>query len=426
MKSVCFYFQVHQPFRLRPYRVQDIGQNDQYFDEQKNEEIFRKVATKCYLPTGKLLLKLFQDHPELRLSFSLSGVFMDQCELYGRDVLEVFQDLVKTQQVEILAETHYHSLAALYSKKEFADQVLKHQKMVKKYFGRTPVIFRNTELIYNNEIAEFVRLMGFKGILAEGADHILGWRSPNYMYAARSCQLPREIQAIARKQNIWKQSGVKKKFQTTLPLFLKNYKLSDDIAFRFSNREWEEHPLSVEKFAHWIEQAPGDTINLFMDYETFGEHQWEDTGIFQFLEHLPHELKKRGIAFQTPSETIERLSPVAEIDMHHAVSWADSERDLSAWLGNDIQQAALETVYSFEGIMNTIRKKIPANSEQKIFDTWRRLQTSDQFYYMCTKYWADGDVHKYFSPFDSPYDAYIAFMNIVSDFENRLRRIGGA
>ena len=448
MKTICFYFQVHQPFRLRHYKVQDIGEHNNYFDDEKNKEVFRKVAEKSYLPTNKLMLKLCQKHPEFRFSFSVSGILLDQCELWGQDVLDSFKKLIKTGQVEILAETACHSLAAIYSKKEFAEQILKHRKMIETHFGVSPTVFRNTELIYSNEIAEFIRLMGFNGIIAEGADHILDWRSPNHLYQALNCKLPREIEGLARKNNIniQKKSPKSRKrshcppaclpgpkrnrrlIKRKLPLLLKNYKLSDDIAFRFSNKGWPEHPLSAEKFAAWVDAAEGETVNLFMDYETFGEHQWEDTGIFQFLEYLPEKLKERGIGFRTPSETIEDLKPIAEIDMHSPVSWADLERDLSAWLGNDIQAAALETIYSLEDQITNL-KNIYRNIDPKdlkepkdLVETWQRLQTSDLFYYMCTKYWSDGDVHKYFSPYDSPYDAYIYYMNVLSDFERRLNQ----
>jgi len=432
MKSICFYFQVHQPFRIRPYQVQHIGEHAEYFDDEKNREIFRKVAEKCYLPSNALLLELCKRHPEFRASFSLSGVFLDQCELWGQDVLDSFKKLVDTGQIEILSETAYHSLAGMYSKKEFSEQIHKHREMVKEHFGVEPKVFRNTELIYTNEIAEYIRLMGFEGIIAEGADHILGWRTPNHLYQALNCKLPKEIQALARKYNInqtrTKPTGRRTKSvakrnrrltQRQIPLLLKNYKLSDDIAFRFSNQGWKEHPLSTEKFASWVDEAPGETINLFMDYETFGEHQWEDTGIFAFLEHLPNALRDRNIGFKNPSEIIDEFTPVAEIDMHHPVSWADMERDLSAWSGNDIQQAALQAIYDLEAKLEDIKKQQPENFDQ-LLDTWRKLQTSDQFYYMCTKHWADGDVHKYFSPYDSPYDAYIYFMNALSDFEGRL------
>ncbi|MDP2691831.1 MAG: glycoside hydrolase family 57 protein [Candidatus Gracilibacteria bacterium] len=425
MKSLCFYFQVHQPFRLDHYKVQQIGEHHEYFDDLKNKEIFRKVAEKCYLPTNALLLKLCKQYPEFRASFSLSGVFLDHCELWGMDVLDSFKALAKTDQIEFLSETAYHSLAGIYSKKEFADQITKHREMIKTHFGIEPTIFRNTELIYSNEIAEFIRQMGFKGILAEGADHILDWRSPNHLYQSLRCELQKEIKSIAKKHNINQQKKVGKRTrrltQRELPLLLKNYKLSDDIAFRFSNKGWTEHPLSSEKFGAWIDAAEGETINLFMDYETFGEHQWEDTGIFQFLENLPKALKERNIGFRTPSEVIAELKPIAEIDMHLPVSWADMERDLSAWNGNNIQKAALETIYALEPKIDQLKKLSTLDSRLlSTLDTWRKLQISDQFYYMSTKHWTDGDVHKYFSPFDSPYDAYIYFMNALTDFEQQI------
>lgn len=427
--NICLYFQVHQPYRLRHYKVQDIGEHSNYFDDEKNQAVFRKVAGKCYLPTNALLLHLCKTYPEFRLSFSFSGSFLKQCQQWGQDVLESFQKLAQTGQMEILAETANHSLASMYSKKEFAEQIHEHQKIIETLFGVQPKIFRNTELIYNNEIAEFIRNMGFQGIVAEGADHILGWRSPNYLYKALHCELPKEMKSLAKKYRIKNSPHVPQdpyvphvlRVKRTLPLLLKNYKLSDDIAFRFSNRDWKEFPLTSEKFASWIDAAPGQSINLFMDYETFGEHQWEDTGIFQFLEHLPRVLRERKIGFRTPSETIAALKPISEIDMHSPVSWADLERDLSAWNGNEIQRSALAAVYALEPLIKNFKKK---NSEPSTLnhelELWRKLQTSDHFYYMCTKYWSDGDVHKYFSPYDSPYDAYIYYMNAVSDLEQRI------
>jgi alpha-amylase len=413
--SVCFYFQVHQPYRLRHYHFLEIGGHNSYFDETKNKEIFRKVAEKCYLPANNLMLELLNKHPEFKISYSLSGVFLNQCMEYGSDVLKSFQELAKTKQVEFLAETYYHSLSFLYSKLEFAEQIDKHRQTIKKLFKVNPVVFRNTELIYNNELANFIQAMNFKGILAEGADHILDWRSPNYLYQIKQCALPAKLQKIARKFQINQTKTTSK-----LKLLLKNYKLSDDIAFRFSNRSWTEHPLTSEKFAAWIANTPGETFNLFMDYETFGEHQWADTGIFDFMYHLPEQLKNRNIGFKTPSETIKTLKPVGEIDIHCPVSWADLERDVSAWIGNEIQEAALREIYELEKIMRTKKGNFSKKIAEEQIDTWRKLQTSDQFYYMCTKHWADGDVHKYFSPYDSPYDAYITFMNVLSDFKISL------
>ncbi|MCK5282349.1 MAG: glycoside hydrolase family 57 protein, partial [Nanoarchaeota archaeon] len=268
MVSVCFYFQVHQPYRLRNYSVFDIGKNSDYFSHAKNKEVLQKVAKKCYLPTNKLMLKMLRDNPEFKISYSFSGVVLDQFQEYCPGALSSFQDLVDTGRVELLAETYYHSLSFIYSKKEFREQVGLHNKKIKSLFGYSPSIFRNTELIYNNELAKFAEDMGYKGILAEGADHILGWRSPNFLYKPVTCD--------------------------NIKLLLKNYKLSDDIAFRFSNKGWNEYPLNVRKYAQWVNavNGNGNVVNLFMDYETFGEHQWADTGIFRFLENLPGELLK--------------------------------------------------------------------------------------------------------------------------------------
>ncbi len=395
MSSVCFYFQVHQPFRVRRSNVFDIGSGD-YFNEAgendlNNKRIMKKVANKCYLPTNYLLLDLLKSHPEFRISFSFSGLALEQFALYMPEVLQSFIEMVETGRVEVLSETYYHSLAFLYSREEFQRQVDLHTRAVGELFGVTPQVFRNTELIYNNELAGAVAEMGYRGVLAEGADHILGWRSPNFLYHALG--------------------------NPSLPLLLKNYKLSDDIAFRFGERSWEEYPLTAEKFANWVSghNGAGEMINLFMDYETFGEHQWEDTGIFDFMRALPGQiLSHPDNDFVTPSEAIERYSPVGEIDAHNYVTWADVERDLSAWRSNDMQNDALRAIYEIE-------EEVLATEDPEIIDTWRKLQTSDHFYYMCTKWFNDGDVHTYFSPYESPYEAFIAFMNVLNDFKMRLK-----
>lgn len=390
MVSICFYFQVHQPYRLRKYSVFDIGSSSDYFFHDKNKEIVHKVAKKCYLPTNKLLLRMLKNHPEFKISYSFSGVVLDQFAEYCPDVLRSFQDLSDTGQVEVLAETYYHSLAFLYSKKEFKEQIRLHNKKISSLFNCQPTIFRNTELVYNNELAKLIEDMGYKGILAEGADHILGWRSPNFLYMPVTC--------------------------SRIKLLLKNYKLSDDIAFRFSNKGWKEHPLTVEKYARWINanNGNGNIVNLFMDYETFGEHQWADTGIFRFMEALPGELLKHpDNNFLTPCEAIKKYDAVAELDVHNLISWADIERDLSAWTGNNMQKAALEKIYG-------IGDKVLSTNNPKLIEDWRKLQISDHFYYMCTKWFADGDVHKYFNPYDSPYDSFIVFMNIINDMQKRL------
>jgi len=333
---------------------------------------------------------MHKNHPRFKISYSFSGTVLEQLEKYSPETLNLFQQLADTKQVELLNETYYHSLAFIYSKTEFKQQVKLHKKKIKSLFNITPKIFRNTELIYNNELANYIESMGYKGILAEGADHILQWRSPNFLY--------------------------KPKTTKNIKLLLKNYKLSDDIAFRFSNKGWKEWPLTVPKFGKWINavNGNGNCVNLFMDYETFGEHQWKDTGIFKFLDALPAELLKHpDNNFKTPSELVKEYDPVAELDIHNLISWADVERDLSAWLGNHMQKSAIEYIYQLE-------KGIKKSKNKELIEDWRKLQTSDHFYYMCTKWFNDGDVHKYFNPYDSPYDSFIAFMNIINDLKLRL------
>ena len=391
MASVCFYFQVHQPFRLRRYSVFDSDPN--YFDDYKNAEICRKVSSRCYLPANRLMLELIKLYGKaFSVSYSITGVAIDQFQKWSPEVIDSFRALVDTGQVEILAETYYHSLAFLYSRDEFRQQVEAHTEKIVETFGVRPRVFRNTELIYNNDLAHFIQGMGFTGILAEGADHILGYRSPNFLYR------PVGTDRIA--------------------LCLKNYRLSDDIAFRFSDRNWAEWPLKADKFATWVDAVNGNgfLVNLFMDYETFGEHQWADSGIFDFMYHLPeHVLVHPDNNFMTLSRAIQTYAPVAELDIPHMISWADMERDLSAWLGNAMQSNALHELYRLE-------EPVKATNDPQLLHDWRRLQTSDHFYYMCTKWFADGDVHKYFNPYESPYDSYINFMNALDNVRTRLQR----
>ncbi len=391
MPSVCLYFQVHQPHRLRRYSVFDTDRA--YFDDAKNAEILRRVAHRCYLPANKLLLEMLRGHEgRFRVAFSLSGMLIEQSQRHMPEVLESFRELNSTGCVEFLNETYHHSLSFLYSREEFRAQVELHRAKIKELFGQDARVFRNTELIYNNDLGHFVSHMGYEGCLAEGADAVLGSRSPNHVY--RPPHAPK------------------------LKLLLKNYRLSDDIAFRFSNRMWEQWPLNADKFAGWVNQinGHGQVCNLFMDYETFGEHQWADTGIFDFLKHLPTAILKSSNQneFLTPSQVIDKYQPAGEIDAPHMVSWADSERDLSAWLGNAMQSNALHELYKIEGALKE-------KADPELLEDWRRLTTSDHFYYMCTKYWADGDVHKYFSPYESPYDSYINFMNVLDNVTTRLR-----
>lgn len=420
-KSVCFYFQVHQPYRVSNYSVFDIGNREKdYFKgplEFGNKEIFEKVAHKCYLPATQVLLELLDKHPEFKISFSLSGIFLEQCLEFGHigeKVLDMFKKLVKTGRVEILAETYYHSLSYFFSKKEFAEQLHMHRNLIRKLFRKKTNIFRHTELIYNNEIANFVRNMGFEGILAEGWDPILSGRSPNHVYSPKIGPLHKEDEKLALKY------AIRERKPRNIKLLLKNYRLSDDIAFRFSQKSWKGWPLTANKFASCVDAAEGETVNLFMDFETLGEHQWEDTGIFDFLRHLPQELINRNIHFKTPTETARAYNSHGEVDMHQPVSWADTERDLSAWFGNELQEAATKSLFDMEPSLRKLETYVDAHKYQELLNTWRKLQTSDHFYYMCTKYWNDGDVHKYFSPFESPYDAYINYMNILSDFRSKL------
>ena len=391
MKTICFYFQVHQPYRLRRYRFFDIAENHDYFDDYSNKSIIRKVAEKCYLPTNKLLLDLInENNGNFRISYSISGTAIDQFERYAPDVLESFKRLSETGCVEFLSETYSHSLSSLHSLPEFTRQIELHRKKIQQHFNQTPTVFRNTELIYSDNIGNDIANMGFKGMLSEGAKHILGWKSPNFVYN----------NAINPK----------------LKLLLKNFTLSDDIAFRFSNQAWEEWPLTTEKFVHWLNSIDkGDEIiNLFMDYETFGEHQWKETGIFEFMRNLPKRVfSDSNFEFLTPSQAIEKHQPVAKMHVQYPISWADEERDLTAWLGNNLQDEAFNKLYSLLDKMNFV-------IDQDLLRDWKYLQTSDHFYYMCTKWFSDGDVHKYFNPYDSPYDAFINYMNVLSDFIMRV------
>jgi alpha-amylase len=395
MTSLCFYFQIHQPYRVKRYRVFDIGHDPEYFngsdmDDLNNARVLRKVADKSYVPTLTLMLSLLERHPQLRFSFSISGVALEQLVAYAPEAIELLNRLVATGRVELLGETYYHSLAFFRSRPEFERQVTLHQRAIEHLFGVTPRVFRNTELSYNNDLAAWAEHAGYSGVVAEGWDPVLGWRSPNFVYQ------PKGASRIA--------------------LLLKNYKLSDDIAFRFSSRDWEEWPLTADKFAAWTAALRGnaETVNLFMDFETFGEHQWESTGIFRFLEDLPEKvLAYPDMDFKTPSEVIAHYPVRDEIDMPDIVTWADTERDLTAWLGNDLQRNAYDAIHRLED-------PVLATGDTHLIERWRKLQTSDHFYYMCTKWFADGDVHAYFSPYDSPYDAYIAYMNALQDLKLRL------
>jgi len=408
--SICLYFQVHQPYRLRDLRYSDIGQPDmQYFDEEKNRNIFQKVAEKCYLPTNALMQELVERYPHFSIAYSLSGVFLEQCEEYGPEVLESFQKLARTGKVEFLAETYYHSLSSLKSIEEFAQQVTAHVRRIHELFGQQPRIFRNTELIYSNELAHIARLMGFHGILAEGADHLLKNLNPNDPFVPPAFTLPLSVRNKIRKERPYPKAA------RSIDVLLKNYRLSDDVAFRFSDKKWIGYPLHADTFTDWLMQSGGRSVNLFMDYETFGEHQWADTGIFNFLRALPELWQERGIRAVTPSHAIREARGWKKqtYDAHTHVSWADTERDLSAWQENLIQKSALDELFKLEGAVRTA-------NDPELMRRWRMLQTSDHFYYMCTKYWSDGDVHKYFSPYDSPYEAFRRFSHALCDLRQRI------
>ena len=391
MRSICFYFQVHQPMRLRTYRFFDIGRYHNYYDDHQNKFILRRVADKCYIPMNSLLLEHIKEYGSaFKVSFSISGVALDQFEMYAPDVVESFRRLAETGSVEFLSETHSHSLSSLKSKDEFREQVEIHRKKVRDLLGVDTRTFRNTELIYSDGIGEMVADMGFELMLTEGAKHILGWKSPNFLY--HNAINPR------------------------LKLLLKNFQLSDDIAFRFSEQRWKEWPLTTEKYVDWLNaiDPKQQVVNLFMDYETFGEHQWRETGIFDFMRALPGKvMSQSNFTFNTPSEVVEALQPVSAIHVPHPISWADEERDLTAWLGNDLQDDAFDSLYELEG-------RVKAIDDPEIRKDWRYLQTSDHFYYMCTKWFSDGDVHKYFNPYGTPYESYINYMNVLSDFKMRL------
>ena len=393
MKKICFYFQVHQPYRLRTYRFFDIGKKHDYFDDYANRKILVKVAEKCYLPTNQLLLELIEKHKgKFKICFSVTGTLLDQIESYYPEVLKSFQRLAATGCVEFLAETYSHSLSALRPEHEFEHQVHLHHKKIKELFGQDPTIFRDTELIYSDMIGERVFKMGYKGILTEGAKHVLGWKSPNYLYYNT--------------------------IEPKLKLLLKNFRLSDDIAFRFSQKTWGDWPLTTEKYVNWLNQIGGqdEIVNLFMDYETFGEHQWAETGIFEFMRALPDRVfSNSNFEFVTPSEAVAQLQPVAGMSTPFPISWADEERDLTAWLGNDLQDDAFAALYA-------LKPMIERCTDPQILKDWLYLQTSDHFYYMCTKFFSDGDVHMYFNHYSSPYEAYINYMNVLADFTIRLEK----
>lgn len=395
MRAICLYLHMHQPIRYREYSIFDVSNDSNYFNSdynsrQSNERIFRKVTEKSYRPMLDLIAKNIAKHPDFKVSLSITGTWLEQAEKWGPELIAAIQEMVKTGQVEIIGETYYHSLAFFYDLDEFNTQVEIHANKIKEIFGVTPKVFRNTELAYNDNLAAWAENKGYKGILAEGWDKILGWRSPNHVYRPANCKKIR--------------------------LLLKNYRLSDDIAFRFSNRGWSEWPLTATKYQRWLnmDALRGNLINLFMDFETFGEHQWEDTGIFTFMEQLINSwLSEYDNKFVTASEACEIMDPADEISMPDTVTWADTERDLSAWLSNSMQTSAMQNLFD-------LRQEILTSNDEELISDWRKLTTSDHPYSMCTKYWNDGDVHAYFSAYASPYESFMYFMNVLRDINYRL------
>ena len=384
-KSICLYFQVHQPARLRQYRFFDIGKDSHYYDDFQNRTILKRIARKCYLPMNDVLLDAIKaTKGGLKVAFSLSGTVLEQFARYAPEVIESFQKLAGTGCVEFLSETYYHSLASVGSEAEFRHQVLKHRAAIEHYFGQIPTAFRNTELIYSDSIGKLACDMGFKTVLTEGARHIMGWRSPNYVYS----------NDLVEDQK----------------LLLRNYMLSDDVAFRFGT----QGALTADTFKDSLDAAPGEVINLFMDYETFGEHNKAESGIFEFMKALPATvLADPQYEFLTPSEVAAKYDSVAPLSVPNPISWADEERDLTAWLGNELQADAFNKVYA-------LGEKLAILGDPILWGDYGHLQESDHFYYMCTKFFSDGDVHKYFNPYDTPYEAFINYMNVLSDFEIRV------
>ncbi len=390
MKAICFYFQIHQPFRLKRYRFFDIGNDHYYYDDFANDDIITRVAQRSYIPAAETLLRMIKDSGgKFRCALSITGVALEQCEQYVPEFVDLLKKLADTGKVEFLAETYAHSLASLSDPEEFAAQVALHDKKIQELFGVKPKVLRNTELIYCDDIAGQILAMGYKGCITDGAKHILGWKSPNYIYSAASAP--------------------------KLKLLLKNGKLSDDISFRFSNTEWDGYPLTADKFIDWVTQTPDEEqiINLFMNLEAFGGMQDRSTGIFQFLEALPRFTAERGIDFWTPSEAVSKLKPVGELSVMHPISWADEARDTTAWLGNKLQNEAFNKLFS-------VAERVRLCDDRRLKQDWNYLQASDHFFYMSTKRSTDGEVHSHFSPYGTPFEAFTNYMNVLADFIVRV------
>jgi alpha-amylase len=390
MKAICFYFQIHQPFRLKRYRFFDIGNDHYYYDDFANDDIITRIAQRSYIPAAETLLRMIENsNGKFRCAFSITGTALEQCEQYVPEFIDLLKKLANTGKVEFLAETYAHSLSSLKDPDEFISQVKQHDDKIYELFGLRPKVLRNTELIYCDEMAPMIYDMGYKGCITEGAKHILGWKSPNYVYSAASCP--------------------------KLKLLLKNDKLSDDITFRFSNPQWDSYPLTADKYIDWIASTPAEEqiINLFMSLETFGEIQPRESGIFQFLEAIPRFAAERGIDFWTPSEIVSKCKPVDTLSVLHPISWADEARDTSAWLGNKLQNEAFDKLYS-------VAERVRLCTDRRLKQDWTYLQASDHLFYMSTKHRNDGAVHAMFSPYETPFDAFTNYMNVLADFIVRV------
>lgn len=390
MPALCLCYEVHEPYQLRHYTVFDMGQNSIYEDDDRNIDVMLHTARVCYLPMNDLLLKMIRRYgKDFRLTFCISGTALDQFEQYAPEVLESFQALAATGNVEFAAETMPHSFAFLYSRDEFIRQVEEHAKRIKRLFGKKPTTYRNAELVYNNDLANCLAELGFKTVLAEGAEHVLGWRSSNFVYAPLN--------------------------QPEMRLLMRNVSLSTDIGRRFNDHSWNEWPLTAEKFAGWIHALPeAQVINLFNDYHVFGLRMPASSGIFNFFEKLPEAvLSNPAYSFATCSEIAKKCKPAAEIDVPEFMSWDDSGRDLTAWLGNDMQKDAIHTLYA-------MTERIRALGNPDLLRDFERLQTTDHFHNMSTK-WFTLYMPDRPNTYPSPYDAYIVYMNVVSDLEMRLK-----
>lgn len=388
-KSICLYFQVHQPTSLRLYRFFDIGKDSHYYDDFACRTIVRRTAERCYLPANEMLLDLIRKHNgAFRVAFSLTGSFIENCSRHCPEVLDSFRRLAETGCVEFLSETYFHSLASLASPSAFKYQVQKQKELIEKTFGVTPVTFRNTELIYSDSIGAMVSEMGFRTMLTEGAKHILGWKSPNYVY--NGADAPK------------------------LKLLLRNEALSDDVAVRFSNRSWDGWPLTCDKYLSWLKATDGEIVNLFMDYKTIGENNKADSGIFDFFRALPDAVLADGeFEFVTPAEAARKHNSADTLSVPDPISWADVENDVSAWLGNELQEDAYNKLF-------VLNEKLGIVNSEGLWGDFGRLQESDHLYYMCTKFFSDGGVHDSFNPYDTPYEAFINYMNVLSDFTIRV------